>query len=66
MATTTQVKADLAAPSGPSWTDWVSFYFNNLYYSGLPMLFWIRPQWNVDQLGSQKGRVSVDYQLRRL
>jgi hypothetical protein len=52
------------ADSTTSWAQWIKFYASNMYYAGVPMLFWVKPQWHVESMGSQAGKVRMSWGRR--
>jgi hypothetical protein len=35
----------------------LAFNLNLLLHSGLPLFFWVRPRWSIEQMGDQTGKV---------
>ncbi|WRT66530.1 uncharacterized protein IL334_003489 [Kwoniella shivajii] len=36
---------------------WISFQWNAALHAGLPLVFWVRPRWSVDDIPDQSGKV---------
>jgi hypothetical protein len=37
----------------------LAFNLNLLLHSGLPLFFWVRPRWSIEQMGDQTGKVGI-------
>lgn len=38
--------------------DTVLLLYSSIVTSGLPIIFWVKPRWSIEQMPNQQGRVS--------